>query len=522
MADAALDRARPVRLDPADADALREALAAWTVDATAELVGDRAVRALEREQVMPARLAARAAGTDRVALLTRLLTLGDQLVRSEAELALGSLGVDGAIRCGLVDATGAGGDDLVRALVDVRPYAAVDADGEAHWHLASDQTEAVTFRELADDHVLGAGGASATLASVTVRSPRARMLDIGTGCGVQALHAARHAQHVVATDISPRALAFARFNEALNVGSRRWDLREGSLLEPVVTDVEAGQLFDHVVSNPPFVISPSDAPRYEYRDGGVGGDKIVEHLISRVGGVLAPGGLAQMLGNWEIRGDWRDRLGRWLDASPVPLDAWIIQRDAEDAAEYAETWLRDGGLTDDRDPARFEDAYAAWLRDFDARGVEAVGFGIVTLRRAPEGRPPLRRLEEHAGPLQQPLGGHVADVLAAHDWLAARTDDQLFDARLTVAADVTEERYAAPGAPDPRHIIIRQGGGLGRALDADTALAGFLGACDGELTAGQIAHALAALLDVPAGTMLEGLAPVVRDLVLDGFLTPAD
>ena len=42
------------------------------------------------------------------------------------------------------------------------------------------------------EHVLGVGGASATLAQLTPRRAVGRTLDVGTGCGVQALHASRH------------------------------------------------------------------------------------------------------------------------------------------------------------------------------------------------------------------------------------------------------------------------------------------------------------------------------------------
>ena len=58
------------------------------------------------------------------------------------------------------------------------------------------------------------------------------MLDIGTGSGLLAVHAAAHADRVVAVDINPRALRFAEFNAALNaVDNVEW--REGSLFEPV-------------------------------------------------------------------------------------------------------------------------------------------------------------------------------------------------------------------------------------------------------------------------------------------------
>ncbi|WP_069387485.1 methyltransferase, partial [Cellulosimicrobium cellulans] len=419
---------------------------------------------------------------------------------------------------------GSGSDDAVRALVDLRPYAAVDAAGPVEWWLASDLGELATGRSLAPDHVLGAGGASLTLAQVTVRSPVGRVLDLGTGCGIQALHAARHAHDVVATDVSARALGFAAFNAALDLGpgetgpAARLDLRAGSMLEPV-----AGEAFDLVVSNPPFVITPRGAGvcEYEYRDGGRSGDDLVRDLVTGVGAVLAPGGVAQLLGNWEHRrGEpWDERVGAWLDAAG--LDAWVVQREVLDPAEYAETWIRDGGTTPEREPDAWAAAYEAWLDDFAARDVEAVGFGIVTLRRPVDGGPMLRRLEEHTGSVRQPLGAHLAASLVAHDWLAVRDDAALAAEHLTVAGDVTEERFHTPGAPDPSVVLLRQGDGLGRAVQASTGLAALVGASDGELSVGQLVGAIAALFEVPADDLAAELLPAVRGLVRDGFLAPA-
>lgn len=511
------NRAHPVSLAPEAAGALREALAPWTVDAVEELLGERATRALVREQTVPALLEARRSPGP-VSTLTRLFMLGDAVPHAHAADALGAFGVDRARAAGLVESAGASGDE-VRARVDLRPTAAVGADGAtaAHWWVASDRGEAVTGSRLADDHVLGIGGASTTLARATMRTPTGRVLDLGTGCGIQALHASTHAQHVTATDISRRALSFAAFNRALNAPPVEWDLRLGSILEPVV-----GEEFNLVVSNPPFVITPPGAPSFEYRDGGLGGDGIVASLVRTVGTVLAPGGVAQHLGNWEVRrGEaWSDRLGAWLDSCEVPLDAWVIQRDLLDAAEYAETWLRDAGVTPERDREGFRAAYEAYLADFDARGVEAIGFGVVTLRRPTLGSPTLRRLEEHEGPIVGPLGATLADALVAHDWVASRDDHELLATTFVVADDVTKETYGRATEHEPEHILIRQGRGLQRSVRADTALAGFVSTCDGELAAGQISGALAALLDISAADMATGLARAIRGLVEDGFLVP--
>ena len=507
--------------------------AGYTVDGVEDFLGPLAAAALHREQAVPALRVARAALDDATgatssgrkkdprAVLAALFLLGLEVRRADLDAALPGVGTDGAARLGLVAAAGNGPDDGVRALADLRPYAAADAAGPVTWWLASDLGELATGRRLAGDHVLGAGGASITLAQVTMRTPVGRVLDLGTGCGIQALHASRHARSVVATDISRRALRFAEFNAALDGVSL--DLREGSMLDPV-----AGEQFDLVVSNPPFVITPRGAstadgaiPEYEYRDGGRAGDDLVRDLVLGVGDVLAPGGVAQMLGNWEHRrGEpWTERVGAWLEEAG--LDGWIIQREVLDPAEYAETWIRDGGTTPEREPGAWAASYEAWLDDFATRDVEAVGFGIVTLRKPGAGHGvSLRRLEEHTGSVRQPLGGHLAASLAAHDWLEARDDAALASSRLSVALDVTEERYLTPGAEDPNVVIVRQGDGLGRGIQASTGLAALVGASDGELTVGQLIGAIASLFEVPAGELAGELLPAVRGLVRDGFLVP--
>jgi cyclopropane fatty-acyl-phospholipid synthase-like methyltransferase len=513
--------------DDALTGALRADLAAagYTVTGVEDLLGPLATDALHREEPVPALRVADRHATDPRSVLVRLFVLGTAAPRRALDAALPTLTVDGARRLGLVTAAGAGPDDEVRARVDLRPFSAADAAGSVDWWLASDLGELATGRALRTDHVLGVGGASTTLAQVTVRTPRDRVLDLGTGCGIQALHATRHARAVVGTDISARALAFARFNAALAGVSGQLTLRAGSMLAPV-----AGERFDLVVSNPPFVITPRSAgvPEYEYRDAGRAGDAIVRELVTEVGSVLAPGGVAQLLGNWEVRRgeQWHERVGSWLDQAGI--DGWVVQRELQDPAQYAETWIRDGGTSPERDRADWERLYRAWLDDFESRDVEAIGFGFVTLRRPAglgTGRPAgfgtrLRRLEEVTGAVQQPLGAVIAAGLAAHDWLAVRDDDALVSARLTVAPDVTEERYLVPGADDPSVVLLRQGGGFGRAVRAGTALAGFVGACDGELTVGQLIGAIAAVLDVRADDVASDVLGPVRGLVRDGLLLP--
>lgn len=495
------------RTDPELLDDLRADLtdAAFGVDEVHERLGDLAAAALGREQVLPARRAV-AGATDPLGVLIGCFGLGLPTAADDLARALPRTGVTGAVRLGVVEPHGA----HVVATCDLRPYG--DDAGHAWW-VASDPTEHARSEPLPVDHVLGIGGASTTLASWTPRTRVARALDVGTGCGVQALHLSGHADSVVATDLSRRALGYARFNAALNQVD--WDLREGSFLEPV-----AGEAFDLVVSNPPFVITPrsGDVPLYEYRDGGAAGDHVVAALTQGIGAHLAPGGVAQLLGNWEtVAGqDWRERVGAWVEASG--LDAWVVQRDVQDPAEYAELWTRDGGHLPGT--SEHDALVGAWLDDFASRDVAQIGFGIITLHRPTGERAPFVDLVEATGPVATPMGPTVAAGLVARDRLAGLDDDALLDTAWRCAPDVTTETHATPGASDPNVIVLRQGGGLARSVRLDTLDAALVSVCDGDLTARQSLTAISALLDVPTGEALGAGATLVRRLAADGLLLP--
>ncbi|MFF2372596.1 methyltransferase [Agromyces sp. NPDC058110] len=516
---------------------LRDDLAAahFTVAALESLWGAEAAAALHRGQRVPARRvldarrAEHAASAD-LASLAELFVLGLPIPRHEFAQAVPALGVDGAIELGLVaeEAADAGRVDAgpreapatgIRPLLDLRPYAFTDARGAGHWWILSDLGELALGHALGEHHVLGVGGASSTLSGLMIPDAAASVLDLGTGCGIQAMHASRFAGRVVATDISERALEIARMNIELN-GIEGVEFRLGSLFEPV-----AGERFDRVVSNPPFVITPrrDGVPEYDYRDGGMVGDGIVEAVVTGVGEHLEPGGVAQLLGNWEYRGrdDAFDRVEDWVDRSG--LDHWIVEREVQHVTEYAETWIRDGGT---RPGAEFDRLYDAWLDDFAERGVREVGFGYVLLRRpAASDAPRLARLERLHGPLGgdgAALGSHLSECLAAHDVQAGLADAELARTRLVVAPDVTEERHHWPGDENPTAMLLRQGGGFGRAITLDTGLAALIGACDGELEVGQIVAAIAHLLEVDPAALAADLLPAVRTLVDDGMLRFAE
>ena len=476
--------------------------ARFTVAGVTEVLGPMAGGALDREHALPAERVT-AASTDPCAALIRLFVLGAPVDLRDIQAALPHVGIDGVLALGVVRLEG---DGLV-ATCDLRPYAADAQD----WWVASDRAELATGEPLTPDHVLGIGGASATLASWTPRRRVARALDVGTGSGVQALHLSQDADEVVVTDLSERALAYAAFNAALN--GVVWDIRRGSMLEPVVHE-----RFDLIVSNPPFVITPRDGsvPLFEYRDAGAAGDAVVADLVRGLGAHLVPGGVAQLLGNWEIeRGtDWRERVGAWVAQSG--LDAWVVQREVQDPAQYAETWARDGGHH--AGTAEFQTMYAAWLDDFASRDVEAVGFGVITLHRPASEREPFVDLMEVRGPVSDAMGPTIAAGLSARELLATLDDDRLLDIVWAAAEDVTIEQHLQPGSSQPRAVTAVQGGGLRLRVVLDTVTAAYLGVADGSLTPRQGLVAIAALLEEDVDDVVRSAVPTIRYLIANGFL----
>ncbi|MFE3827642.1 methyltransferase [Streptomyces sp. NPDC059092] len=483
---------------------LRAALLAadFTADGLLELLGAPAYAALARSETVPALRATR--GDTPLETLVRLFLLQRSVPQERAEAALP---LDEVLTDGWVVRDGA----RITAAVDVRPYGGPEGQD---WFIVSDLGCSVGGASGASGHdegvVLGVGGASTTLAGLTVRTPVGSALDVGTGSGIQALHAAQHATRVTATDLNPRALGFTRLTLALS-GAPAAELREGSLYEPV-----GDETYDLIVSNPPFVISPG--ARLTYRDGGMGGDDLCRTLVQQAGERLNEGGYAQFLANWQhVEGeDWQERLRSWV---PRGCDAWIVQREIQDVTQYAELWLRDSG--DHRsDPQAYAARYDAWLDEFEARGTKAVGFGWISLRKSGAAQPSVV-VEEWPHSVEQPLGESVRAHFDRQDYLRARDDAALLSDHFVLAAEVVQEQVGLPGAEDPEHVVLRQNRGMRRATKVDTVGAGFAGVCDGSLSAGRILDAIAQLMGEDPVLLRDRTPQSIRLLVEEGFLEPA-
>ena len=481
-------------LTPDTTARLREALAnaGFTYDGVAGVLGPEAHAALQRNETTPG--LRRTTGGSPLETLTRLWPLQAAVSIEEADRALPGL-VDPLCVAGFLEQS----VSTVRARIDVRPY----ADDDRDWWVVSDLTPGLdgAGNKVTRDHVLGISSASTSLAQLTIRDRVGSALDLGTGCGVQSLHLATHAGSIVATDVNERALAMARLNAALN--GVTYDVRCGSLYDPVHSEA-----FDLIVTNPPFVVSSGTGELLVYRDSGLPGDEVVRRVVTEAPDHLNDGGWCQVLANWvHVEGQpWQDRVATWLDSTGC--DAWVVQREVADPASYVELWLRDAGHDRSADYQRRYDTWLGWLQ---AQGITGIGFGWVNLHKTGGAH---TRIEEWPYDVEQPLGAEIAD------WGRRIHTTDLLDATLTRRGDVRQETFGAPGEEHPETIVLRQQRGMRRARQVDTVEAGLVGACDGDLTVGQILDALAQLLDEDPGALRDGRAHAVRELVEEGFLIP--
>ncbi len=108
--------------------------------------------------------------------------------------------------------------------------------------------------------------------------------DVGCGPGLLAMVAARRGARAIGTDVSPRALAFAEFNCALNRVAV--DLRLGHLAQPLLTES-----IDLLVSQPPFMATPPSSPGVVFFHGGQQGDELALELTADLARVLTSDGL---------------------------------------------------------------------------------------------------------------------------------------------------------------------------------------------------------------------------------------
>jgi methylase of polypeptide subunit release factors len=319
-----------------------------------------------------------------------LFRFGATLTRPEAEAAFAPLKLEPYAEAGLLKLHT---DGSVSS-----PFAVDIYDGV---YALYDRISHPTF----NNNVLGVSVAATTVAEFTIRKPVERALDLGTGNGILALLAARHARQVIGTDINARALNVAAVNAQIN-GLANVEFRQGSWWDPV-----AREQFDLVTCNPPYVISPES--RFMFRDSGLEGDGVTRMLAETIPEHLCEGGTGSMTGNWSCTpAEWDDAPRRWLSGKGV--DALILMGGIADPLEYAIRWVTVQEKHSTQ--ADLENTIHEWLKYYHRQHIPAIASGAFILRKQSQFDPELRALAIDPGP-SPPCGVALERFFRLQDYL---------------------------------------------------------------------------------------------------------
>ncbi|HEX7525270.1 MAG TPA: methyltransferase, partial [Gaiellaceae bacterium] len=455
----------------------------YTTEAIEELLGEDGPSADLAESVVYERRLPRTP----IATTIRLLLLQRPVAVSDVATALGSESVDALLSLGLV--TTEGGQLVPRARLVPTENIFLAFDG---------------FSRGQDDPPGWVSSFTPTaywLASLTPRRRVERALDIGTGNGAHALLAAGHADHVIATDVNARALAFTQISAALN-GIDNVETRLGSLFEPV-----AGETFDLITCNAPYVISPER--RWQYRDGGLPGDQLSERVVREAAPHLADGGHASVLVSWlaESEDEPDERIHQWIEGNGC--DVWVLGLSGADPLDHAAGWNEH--FTGD--PQTMGAALDEWAAYFDALDAGWITEGAVLMRK--------RDAEHHmvrADPVDEEelefASDQIERVFAALTLLAEEGASAILEARLVLAEEVRfDQELDRHGDVQEVRILLDEGTCPDFELELETAEV--LTTLDGHRTLDQAVDRIVRRLDLDkrgAAELRHDTLRVVREL----------
>lgn len=310
-------------------------------------------------------------------------------------------------------------DASYRCVLDIRAHRFQD---NYQWVLSDMDASMVEGHVPGSEHVLGVGAASQSLQRILPKTPCHRLLDLGTGSGVQALAQLPLVDYVVATDVHPRALDLAEATCMANgyIPGVDFELREGSWFAPV-----EGETFERIVANPPFVVGPSTI-EHIYRDSGLGLDGASQTTIRGACAHLAPGGRAYVLAAWvDSEQPWQSRVSSWFP--PTGYRTWVLQRDHVDPLVYISTWLEDESL--DLRSEQAKTRTHAWLDHFAEHDVSGIGFGWVVVEKLTEDLPTEVVAEELRHATDDYLGAEVEEYFLRQQWLSEQDTHSMLNAR---------------------------------------------------------------------------------------------
>lgn len=439
------------------------------------------------------RLLDRTAEMDRLNILLRWFWLGVPQEASRATGFLPSSFIDLALSCGLLRQEGS----QLKSEVMLFPV--------ENFLIVCDHTVKIDASD--PEFVLWPNPTSRLLSRFTVRRPSRATLDLGTGNAIQALSAASHSEHVVATDLNPRAVAYAKFTARLN-GLENIECLAGDGFQPV-----AGRKFDLIVSNPPFFISPSG--RYLFCDNPMDLDQLCRRFVHEAPNYLNDDGYFQVLCEWaEVKGQpWQERVTEWLAGSGC--DAWVLKGHTQDPAEYAQHRIAETAASPELD----QECYTTFMAYYRERKVEAIHDGIIAMRRRSGHNWTL--IEEITETPKEPFGESVLLTFAARDFLQAHaSDEQMLAVKPRLSPHIRLEQFFQPseGGWQSSSLNLRLLKGFPFFVGLQPPVAGFLAGCNGARSVSELIQDFARQVDAPLDRVQKECLGILRKLIERGFL----
>jgi len=359
------------------------------------------------------------------------------------------------------------------------------------------------------DHVLAINPAARYLAAFAMRHRVGTILDLGTGNGVQALAAAGRCDRITATDLNPRATAYAEFNARLN-GFTNIECLTGDAFGPV-----AGRRFDRILCNPPFVLSPGR--ELICRESGEELDGFCRRLVTQAPVHLEEGGVFQMILEWvEIEGEtWKDRITAWFEGAGC--DAIVLRNYSDLPSSYALNRIAESSSgAAELDLAAHEE----WVRFLTDRKVATVHGGLIAMRRRAGSN--WVRIDDRAPSSESPFGHAVWSAFLARDFLLGpgAEDDRLLAARPVLADGIRMSQEYEPSRDgwSATSFTIRQTFGMRYEIRVGGSIASFLGTLDGNRSLDDLVEDAARREGVDPAVLRPRCLATVREMIANGFV----
>lgn len=365
-----------------------------------------------------------------------------------------------------------------------------------------------TGSELPRDLVMGAGLSSTILMHGTIRNPAARTLDLCAGSGVQSLAAASHSGSVLALEKNAHAIELGRFAAVLN-GVDTIEFQESDFFSAAEGE------FDLIVANPPYVISPE--AEFQFRDGGLGADRVAEHVVRNGPRFLNEGGYCQMVCDWANYSGvaWQDHLAGWAENSGC--DMLVLRGRGMTAREYPGIWLAE---TFSGVPSMYLEKSHRWLASYREQGIESMNFGFITLRKRAA---PQNWFHAMDAPLEglTVTGAFIERMFHAQDFLRANsTADLLLEQHLSLESEVRiDQRYVPAGETwELDECALAMADSSLPPIKTDRYIAGLCGRLRGNRPLRDVVAEMAGGMNTTMDKLVPQVMPILRSLIEGGYM----